>query len=207
MATLPGESARKKSYFPVSSVLAHGHIPYPLQKPGDGDGEQLKFPFNVDFECVDVVAWIASQTGVPPPKPQLASDPDAMDIEPAFIQDEGTGEEEQGQYDVVLLLSVLKWIHLHHGDAILPYLFQQLHRLCRPDARLVLEAQEWESYEKAAKKNPRLWPKVNGLRVRSRDEVEKIMKDAGWRWEMGLEEEKDAKGKVRRRDVGVWRKV
>lgn len=165
------------------------------------------FPFNVDFECIDVVEWIATQTGIPAPAPAASSDPDVMDVEPTLLKDSEGSDEDQGQYDVIMLLSVLKWIHLHHGDAILPYLFQQLRKLSRPDAKLVLEAQEWESYEKAAKKNPRLWPKVNALKVRSREEVERVIIDAGWTWEMGLPEEKDAKGKVRRRGMGVWKKV
>lgn len=172
-----------------------------------GEEADPVFPFNVNFECIDVVKWISAQTGVPAPA-AASTDPDAMDVEPMSSQATASSiDSEEGQYDVILLLSVLKWIHLHHGDAILPYLFQQLHKLSKPDARLVLEAQDWESYEKAAKKNPRLWPKVNALKVKSKEEVDRVISEGGWKWEMGLDEERDAKGKVRRRGMGIWRRI
>jgi 7SK snRNA methylphosphate capping enzyme len=94
-------------WFPASSVLSHGHVPYPPYpsasdsssgSEGKGKGKQgeeeeaprWKFPHNVTFECRDFVA------------DALAS------------REKGYGTEKE--FDVVLMLSVVKWLHLEGGD-------------------------------------------------------------------------------------------
>ncbi len=54
--------------------------------------------------------------------------------------------------DVVLLLSVTKWIQLHHGDAGLREAFARCWRVLRPGGTLVLEPQPIESYGKHHRK-------------------------------------------------------
>ncbi|KAI9767989.1 MAG: hypothetical protein M1840_005301 [Geoglossum simile] len=56
------------------------------------------------------------------------------------------------KYDIILALSVLKWIHITSHDAGITSFFQRCYRSLLPGGRLVLEIQPWSSYEKAVKK-------------------------------------------------------
>lgn len=67
----------RNNYFPISSILEHGHRPYPE------DPDPTKFPRNVEFRCED---WAKTPTS------------------------------EAESYDVILALSMVKWVHLQHSD-------------------------------------------------------------------------------------------
>ncbi len=58
---------------------------------------------------------------------------------------------QREEYDVIMVLSVTKWLHLHHGDAGLKRAFKRMMRALRPGGRLILEPQGWKSYK--SKKN------------------------------------------------------
>merc|ERR1712232_1227755 len=50
-------------------------------------------------------------------------------------------------FDVVLCLSVTKWIHIAHGDFGVEELFRRCRKCLRPGGLFILEPQEWGSYQ------------------------------------------------------------
>ncbi|GAA5894995.1 class I SAM-dependent methyltransferase [Sporobolomyces salmoneus] len=63
--------------------------------------------------------------------------------------------EKEGprQFDVVLLFSVTKWLHLHHGDNGMLRLFDSLYKILPLGGVVIIEPQERENYARAVKKN------------------------------------------------------
>jgi 7SK snRNA methylphosphate capping enzyme len=59
---------------------------------------------------------------------------------------------DPGSVDTLTALSVVKWIHLHGGDAGLRAFFARVRELLAPGGLFVLEPQPWSSYRAAAAK-------------------------------------------------------
>ena len=56
-----------------------------------------------------------------------------------------------GEYNVILVLSVLKWIHLYHGDKGVKRFLQRVYNRLLPNGYLFIEPQERQSYIKTVK--------------------------------------------------------
>uniref|UniRef100_A0A915Q6R6 RNA methyltransferase n=1 Tax=Setaria digitata TaxID=48799 RepID=A0A915Q6R6_9BILA len=55
------------------------------------------------------------------------------------------------EYDVIMALSITKWIHLNWGDVGIKRFFKRVYRHLRPGGLFILEPQSFETYKKRAK--------------------------------------------------------
>ena len=110
-------------YYPVSAVLTHGYRVEPKHK-----APTISSPASTtsDWPCVQFVSadWVAS-----------------------------ADRAISGPYDVILALSVIKWIHLEHLDEGVRTFFRKCATCLRSGGHLVIELQTWDSYEKAVRPN------------------------------------------------------
>ncbi|GAA5871653.1 hypothetical protein JCM1840_007341 [Sporobolomyces johnsonii] len=111
-------------------------------------------------------------------------------------------EQARGRhrFEVVLLFSVTKWLHLHHGDAGMRALFHSLHSFLPPRGIVVVEPQEWENYQRAVKKNKDLREVFKTLEMRPPFEDE--MTAAGFELEKRIERDEGGFS----RPLMIWRK-
>merc|ERR1712062_588767 len=52
------------------------------------------------------------------------------------------------KYDVIMCMSVTKWVHLNWGDEGVTSLFRKCFDMLVPGGRFILEPQRWRSYKK-----------------------------------------------------------
>ncbi|XP_018095264.2 7SK snRNA methylphosphate capping enzyme [Xenopus laevis] len=116
------EESKKVGGFPAGLVATRGPIAAPLLQPKQGDDEKKVFPHNVLFVQGNYV-----------------------------LEREELVEMQQSEYDVILCLSVTKWVHLNSGDQGLKRMFRRIYRHLRPGGTLILEPQPWASYGKRKK--------------------------------------------------------
>eukprot|EP00435_Cladocopium_sp_Y103_P012445 s1234_g3.t1 len=77
--------------------------------------------------------------------------------------------DQPERFDVVLCLSVTKWIHFAHGDTGLHNLFKRCFKRTRPGGYFVLEPQEWGSYKKKRHLTREIRQTVAKIQIRPED--------------------------------------
>ncbi|KAL5341213.1 Bicoid-interacting protein 3-domain-containing protein [Aspergillus crustosus] len=105
-----------------------------------------------------------------------------------------------GKFDVVLLLSVTKWVHLNNGDAGILTLFAQIRGILNEAGYLVIEPQPISNYARASKRNKELREAYKNICIKPPfdDELE------AQGFERILEFEREEEGFAR--PIHVWRK-
>jgi len=106
-----------------------------------------------------------------------------------------------GKFDVVLLLSVTKWIHLNNGDAGMLKLFAHIYEILNEGGHLVVEPQPMSNYARASKRNKELREMYKTIRIQPPFDDE--LKAQGF--ERLLDFERDEEGFAR--PVHVWKKI
>ncbi|KAH7408697.1 S-adenosyl-L-methionine-dependent methyltransferase [Phaeosphaeria sp. MPI-PUGE-AT-0046c] len=98
-----------------------------------------------------------------------------------YAADWATDRDSTGFYDVILALSVIKWIHLEHLDQGLKSFFAKCVTSLAPGGHLVVELQTWESYEKAVRPNkaPHFLPNFKQLQYRPETSFDQLLADQG----------------------------
>ncbi|XP_017076636.2 7SK snRNA methylphosphate capping enzyme bin3 isoform X2 [Drosophila eugracilis] len=117
-------------FFPISFPLTYGRVPHlpPSSKSPNTFGNKNLFPANVFFRHTNYV-----------------------------LKDESLMANDSQQYDLILCLSVTKWIHLNFGDNGLKIAFKRMFNQLRPGGKLILEAQNWASYKKKKNLTPEIY--------------------------------------------------
>lgn len=87
-----------------------------------------------------------------------------------------------GPYDIILALSVIKWIHLEHLDEGLVSFFRKCSTSLAPGGYLVLEPQDWDSYQKAVRPNaaPHFAKNLERLQYRPETSFTDLLRDQGF---------------------------
>ncbi|RKP13040.1 Bicoid-interacting protein 3-domain-containing protein, partial [Piptocephalis cylindrospora] len=143
-------SLEDRSYFPSCFPRLLGTIPLPPHPLNWEDNGPRLFPRNIRFQTVD---WIVDSRGE---------------------------TEEEGAYDVILCLSVAKWIHLHHGDKGIRRLFDRAFRSLAPMGRFILEPQAWSTYARRAKMSPKMQQNYDGIQLKPDDFVRVLVEQVGF---------------------------
>ena len=110
-------------YYPLSAVLTHG---YRVEPKSNVYRTSSPAPVASDWPRVQFISadWVAS-----------------------------ADRAISGPCDVILALSVIKWIHLEHLDEGLLNFFRKCANCLHSGGYLVIELQTWDSYEKAIRPN------------------------------------------------------
>ncbi|CAI2328802.1 unnamed protein product [Caenorhabditis sp. 36 PRJEB53466] len=75
----------------------------------------------------------------------------------------------QPEFDVILALSITKWIHLNWGDDGMRRFLKRAYAQLQPGGRLIIEPQQFETYRKRAKMNEELMANYSKIEFKPED--------------------------------------
>ncbi|KAH9868067.1 hypothetical protein IAQ61_007374 [Plenodomus lingam] len=144
-------AGRVVDYFPISAVLTYGYRIEPLSEAS----RKAAPPSTIaNWPCVNFHSadWVTC-----------------------------TRQEVAGPFDVILALSVIKWIHLEHLDGGLETFFAKCSSSLRTGGHFVVELQTWDSYEKAVRPNtaPHFSQHMEALHYRPETSFDKLLANVG----------------------------
>lgn len=115
------DRTKASGFYPISFGITYKGIPR-LPKLNDDQNSAVQndvFPNNVNFKTMN------------------------------YVEADDVNTSDGQQYDLIICLSVTKYIHLNFGDAGLKTAFKKMFNQLRPGGKLILECQNWASYERS----------------------------------------------------------
>ncbi|XP_033103891.1 probable RNA methyltransferase Y17G7B.18 [Anneissia japonica] len=119
--------------------------------PKESVGVASSFPANVMFRCANFV----------------------------LEKDEHLSTQKP-EYDMVLCLSMTKWVHLNWGDSGLKRMFKRIFLALRPGGQLILEPQAWSSYCKKKKVTETTYKNFFQLQLRPEQFKNYLLREVGF---------------------------
>lgn len=87
----------------------------------------------------------------------------------AFRQENWVPQQEPftvtEKFDVIICLSVTKWVHLNWGDKGIKNLFTKMYRSLRPGGKLLLECQPWKTYARRKKLTAQIMENYSNIQI------------------------------------------
>lgn len=130
---LPTDSRQGSIKFPTSFAKVYG--PIALHDDVESNGN---FPNNIRFKevCYSRVLHLRIVSFL-------------LLVQENFVPvDDASMEKEEPKYNVILALSLTKWVHLNWGDSGIKRMFKRVYSSLLPGGMFILEPQPFSSYDK-----------------------------------------------------------